>query len=574
MTPILEVQDLTFRYTGRKRPALRHVSLRLERGESLLVLGPSGGGKSTLALCLNGAIPHFVDGELTGRVEIDGRNTRTTPVAELAQKVGIVFQDPDAQFCMLVVEEEVAFGLENLAVPRDEMDARIVEALNWVGLADKRREPIERLSGGQKQRLALACVPAQRPDALVFDEPTAQLDPAGVSEVIDVLQRLRAEARHSLVIIEHRLDDVMPLVDRTLVLSQLGEVLADGPPRSVLQIHGASLAEAGIWIPQVSEVALALAARGLQVEPFPLTVQEAAQALRPHASRLTSRVIDTASAAPPHGHTVFDLRGLTYTYPGAATPAVRDIALQLHDGELTAIVGENGAGKSTLARLVAGIIRPPNGTVRLRGTDLRTLRLPEIARQVGYVFQYPEHQFVGRSVLDDVAYGLRRAGVQEAQAREQARRTLEDFGLAELAPAHPFTLSGGEQRRLSVAAMLVLGQQALFLDEPTFGQDRRSAGQLLDKLSHLAEAGRCIVAITHDMRLVAERASRTVAMADGTIVFEGPPRALFSRSEVLTRARLRPPPVWQLGEALGLSEPPLRVEEFAPRLGRTEVATQ
>ncbi|HET6318333.1 MAG TPA: ABC transporter ATP-binding protein, partial [Chloroflexota bacterium] len=223
MTRSLQVLDLSFKYRGRKRPALRNVSFTLERGESLLVLGPSGGGKSTLALCLNGAIPRFVDGDLSGRVAIDGHDTRDTEMAELAQKVGLVFQDPEAQFCMLVVEEEVAFGLENLAVPRYEMDARIAEALAWVGLGEQRYEPIERLSGGQKQRLALACVLAQGPEILVFDEPTAQLDPAGAAEVIDLLRRLRTEGRHSLVIVEHRLDDLMPLVDRALVLSHAGE---------------------------------------------------------------------------------------------------------------------------------------------------------------------------------------------------------------------------------------------------------------------------------------------------------------------------------------------------------------
>ncbi len=551
MTFTLEAHDLTFKYRGRKKPALQNVSFTLQRGESLLVLGPSGSGKSTLALCLNGAIPRFLDGDLSGRVAIDGRDTRDTPMAELAQQVGIVFQDPEAQFCMLVVEEEVAFGLENLAVARHEMDARIAEALAWVGLSDQRDEQIERLSGGQKQRLALACVLAQRPEILVFDEPTAQLDPVGAAEVTDLLRRLRAEGRHSLVIVEHRLDDLMPLVDRALVLSHAGEVVADGPPRDVLSRHARALADTGVWIPQVSELAVALAARGCPVARFPLTVDEAVQTLQPLVAQLPQG--GAAAANKPPGEAVFDVDGLTFRYLSASSPAVSDVRLQLRAGEFAAIVGENGAGKSTLARLLAGIIKPPRRTVRLRGVDIRNLKLPEVARQVGYVFQYPEHQFIGRSVLEDVAYGLRRAGMSAAAACEIGQRMLDDFGLGDLAQAHPFTLSGGEQRRLSVAAMLVLGQHSLFLDEPTLGQDRRGADSLLDRLAMLADSGRCIVAITHDMRI----------MAEGAVIFDGPPRKLFAQTEVLHRARLRPPPIWLLGERLGLPRAPLSISEMS-----------
>jgi energy-coupling factor transport system ATP-binding protein len=564
MTSAIEVQHLTFRYHGRKRPALRDVSLRLDRAESLLILGPSGCGKSTLALCLNGAIPHFVEGELTGSVRIEGRDTREQNMPRLAQKVGIVFQDPEAQFCMLVVEEEVAFGLENLAVPRDEMDARIAEALAWVGLTEQRFDHIERLSGGQKQRLALACVLAQRPEVLVFDEPTAQLDPAGAAEVVELLQRLRADGRHSLVIVEHRLDDLMPLIDRTLVLNHEGEVVTEGAPREVMERWSGWLSSAGVWVPHVSELAVALRSREVTVEPFPLTVSEATQAVSQIAP-----VQQPATLPVPHlplaRDGVFEVRGLTFGY-ARWEQVLHDLTFDLNAGELTAIVGENGAGKSTLARLLSGVLKPPSATIRLHGTDLRSMRLPEIARQVGYVFQYPEHQFIGRTVVEDVAYGLRRAGVAEPQARERAMRMLEEFGLAALAEAHPYSLSHGEQRRLSVAAMLVLGQRALFLDEPTFGQDRRSADILLDKLDHLVQAGHCIVAITHDMRLVAERADRVLAMSDGAIIFDGSPRALFSAPEVLARARLRPPPLWQLGERLGLPRPPLRISEFVDRL--------
>jgi energy-coupling factor transport system ATP-binding protein len=562
----IEVDNLSFRYLGRRKPALSGVSFQLGVGESLLVLGPSGCGKSSLALCLNGAIPQFIDGEMQGRVLVHGRDTRLASMAELAQRVGIVFQDPETQFCMLTVEEEVVFGLENLAVPRAEMDARISRALQWVGLADRRRDSIEHLSGGQKQRLALACVLAQDPQVLIFDEPTAQLDPAGAAEVVAIIDRLRQAERHTLIVIEHRLDDIMHLFDRTLVLDQAGQVVANGAPRQVLNAYAAWLAEAGVWVPQVSELGVALRELGLGVPSLPLSIPEAAEALRPLAPRLANPPLeadaDATEADRARVRPLIELDGLTYRYPRAEQPTLDDVRLLLWPGQLAAVVGANGAGKSTLARNVVRILEPPTGRVRLNGTDVNHMRLADVTQHVGYVFQYPEHQFIGRSLLEDVAFGLRRAGRVEAEAKRLAQSMLDSFGLAHLAAEHPYSVSHGEQRRLSVAAMLVLDQPALFVDEPTFGQDRRNSLLLLDRLSSLAQAGRCIVAITHDMRMVAEAAQRVIIMIEGRIAFDGSQRAMFRDAGLMQRARLRPPPLWELSQRLGLPEPFVRVADL------------
>lgn len=540
---------------------MKGISFAVPRGGSLLVLGPSGCGKSTLGLCLNGAIPHFIEGELLGRARIGGRDTRDGSMADLAQRVGVVFQDPDAQFCMLTLEDEVAFGLENLAVPRSEMDRRIDEALDMVRLRDRRRDRIERLSGGQKQGLALACVLAQRPDVLVFDEPTAQLDPVGAAEVVALIGRLRTEGRQTLVIIEHRLDELMPLVDDVLVLSETGEVVANGAPRTLLRQWGGWLSAAGVWVPQVSELASRLAEYDVRLDPFPLTIDEAVLALRPHVDVLAPFA---AAAEPVIGEglePLLQVHDLSFTHPHSERPALSHIDLNVRLGELAVIVGANGAGKTTLARHLVRILLPPPGSVRLRGADLSCLDGAEVARSVGYVFQYPEHQFVGRSVQDDVAFGLLRSGLSEEIALARAQAMLAEFGLGRLARAHPFALSHGEQRRLSVAAMLVLGQRGLLLDEPTFGQDRRNADLLLDKLVGLAADGRAIVAISHDMRLVAERAVRAIAMSAGQIIFDGTPGALFTDATLLRRARLRPPPITDVSQRLGLASPWLGVGE-------------
>jgi energy-coupling factor transport system ATP-binding protein len=488
-------------------------------------------------------------------------------MAEMAQRVGVVFQDPEAQFCMLQLEDEVAFGLENLAVPQADMDERIDEALGWVGLGERRTKRIEHLSGGEKQRLALACVLAQRPDVLVFDEPTAQLDPAGAAEVVRMLARLRRRGQHTLIIIEHRLDDLMPLVDDVLVLNQSGEMVAHGPPREVLADWGSWLASAGVWVPQVSELATTLADRGILVDPFPISIDEAVAALRPVAQRLDSgRPVPSTSLDVAETTLLIETHDLTFRYEPATKPILNHVSVKFHTGELTAIVGPNGAGKSTLARHLVRILPPATDTVFLRQTDISHMSVADAAKAVGYVFQYPEHQFVGRSVMDDVAFGLRRAGFPEPEALRIAGKFLVKFGLDRLAEAHPYSLSYGEQRRLSVAAMLAVGQQGLFLDEPTFGQDRRNASSLLDELAALVDEGRAIVAITHDMRLVAERAQRSIVMLDGKLIFDGTPAALFADAGLLRRAGLRPPPITEVGFRLGLAPPILSVDDLVRAL--------
>jgi energy-coupling factor transport system ATP-binding protein len=326
------------------------------------------------------------------------------------------------------------------------------------------------------------------------------------------------------------------------------------------------LAEAGVWVPQVSELATSLAARGTPLEPFPLSVDEAASALHEASLiELGARLADGGE------HPVFaSAQHLSYRYPGSNHDALRDVSLEIRTGEVTAIVGANGAGKSTLARHFVRILRPPPGCMWLAGNDVSRLTAAEVARSVGYVFQYPEHQFIGRSVLDDVAFGLRRAGASPAEANRAAQALLEEFGLERVAQAHPFALSHGEQRRLSVAAMLALGQQGLFLDEPTFGQDRRNAYLLFRKMRSLADEGRAVVPITHDMRLVAEVAQRAIVMSAGRILFDGPPAVLFSHADLLSEAALRPPPITALGQRLGLSEPVLAVEQLARLLAPME----
>ncbi|MEX1071031.1 MAG: energy-coupling factor transporter ATPase [Anaerolineales bacterium] len=573
---IIEVNALSVKYPGRKQPVLRELSLQVNQGETLLLLGPSGSGKSTLALTLNGLVPQSIGEVLGGGVRVHGMDTQEHAVAELAQQVGIVFQDPDTQFATMKVEDEVVFGLENLRQSPEQMESRLQRALEEVDMLPARQRPVWALSGGEKQRVALASLLAMHPSVLVFDEPTANLDPVGTQAVFALLAELKSRGKHTLILIEHKLDELMHLVDRVVVLDARGQLLADGPPRKVFSERGLELKELGVWMPQVSLLALALQKRGQRPDSFPITIGEAVKVMR--AWKTTTRNDLGAREQEPSTkkETAFDVRDLSFSY--GETPALNGVSLQVERGDFLAIVGANGAGKTTLAKHLIGILTPPAGSVYLNGKDLNNIPAKKLASQVGYVFQNPEHQFVTESVFDEIAYGLRVMGEVDDKVNERTEHLLTMFGLARYAKANPFTLSFGEKRRLSVAAMLAMGQQTLILDEPTFGQDERNAAALLNLLDELNAEGKTIIVVTHDMRVVAEYARQVAVMAAGELIFAGKPRDLFSQPELLARARLNQPPLARLAALLAQHSPQfaecLTMQDFLALGNGEKVATQ
>jgi energy-coupling factor transporter ATP-binding protein EcfA2 len=553
---MIQIQALSVKYPGRKRPVLNEVSLEVKKGETLLVLGPSGSGKSSLALTLNGLIPHSIGEILNGRVLVETMDTQDKPVAELAQHVGIVFQDPDSQFATMKVEDEIVFGLENLRVPAEQMDAKVELALSQVGMQHARHRPVAALSGGEKQRIALAALLAMQPQVLVFDEPTANLDSVGTQQVFALLAELKARGQHTLVLIEHKLDELMHLVDRVLVLNAEGRVIANAEPRQVFDELGAELKELGVWMPQVSLLAHELRANGARISQFPITLGEAVKSLSPVLSKVVEKSkTDQDQSEDSRSSAIFEVRDLSFSY--GSMPALHHATLHIERGDFLAIVGPNGAGKSTLAKHLIGLLTPPLGSVYFDGVDLDRISTKELAHRVAYVFQNPEHQFVTESVADEVAYGLRVMKMSEPEVIAQSTQLLEMFGLAKYAKANPFTLSHGEKRRLSVAAMLAMGQDVLILDEPTFGQDERNAAALMALLSRLNEDGKTIIMITHDMRLVAEYAHKVAVMLDGSVRFSGRPSELFRQSELLASAHLNLPPLARLTALLGTRYPQL-----------------
>ncbi|WP_335988763.1 ABC transporter ATP-binding protein [Glycomyces sp. MUSA5-2] len=471
MIPV-EFRGFAWRHAGRRAQAVTDVDLRVEPGERVLLLGPSGSGKSTLLAALAGLLTDDA-GDQDGDVLLDGK-----PAADQRGRVGILFQDPETQLVMARAGDDVAFGLENQAVPRGEIWPRVHDALRAVGFPYGPDRDTHALSGGEQQRLALAGVLARRPELILLDEPTANLDPQGAQDVRDALRTALADSGATLIVVEHRVADILDLVDRVIALGPGGRLLADGPAARVLAEHGETLAAQGVWVPNA-----------------PL----------PHR--------------PPGTPGDLALRAddLALTHPGALQPALDGVSFDLRAGELLAVTGPNGAGKSTLALLAGGLARPDRGAATVPGERRPLHRLParRLAVRVGSVFQDPEHQFVAPTVRDELAFGPRQAGWAADRIDARVSELLERLRLAPLAAANPHTLSGGEARRLSVASALAAAPGVLLLDEPTFGQDRRTWGELVDLTAGIRDEGTALLAVTHDRDFAAALGARELVLKDG-----------------------------------------------------------
>jgi energy-coupling factor transporter ATP-binding protein EcfA2 len=562
---IVDLRDITYTYEGETSPVINGVSLRVEPGEFVLILGPSGCGKSTLLNVLNGTIPHTLRGELGGHAVVCGKSVPDTKVTNFATEVGMVFQDPEAQIINTRVRDEVCFGLENLCRPADEIMARQAEALAYVGLPDAGDLSIFDMSGGQKQRVSIAAVLAARPRLLVLDEPTANLDPAGMAEVFAVLHRLNREFGTTIVMVEHRVDELADRVTRVIMMDR-GEVVFDGKPRAAFarrregHSEEAETIATSAWFPQVSEFALELAtAAGIAVAPdvMPLNVTEAVVFAEGVMARglvqSTAKPAAPESAAP--GEKLLSIRDLTFGYT-RERPVLKNVSLELETRSIVALLGQNGSGKTTLARALIGINPVERGTVYLGDRDISDLGPREISAEIGYVFQNPDHQFVTDQIDEEVAYGLKVRGYAEDFIARRVDEVLDIVDLARYRHRSPFNLSLGERRRLSVATMLVLEPRLLVLDEPTIGQDHERAQHLMRLMDRLRERyGTTILMITHDVRLVAEWADRAIALRGGGIAFDGKPEALFAQADLLKESALLPPPIFEVSKALAKTHP-------------------
>jgi len=547
----IEIRGLTFTYKDQTDgKALDGIDLDIAQGEFLMILGPSGAGKSTLANCLNGIIPNMVRGKYEGSVTLNGKDPAKQMVSHMARDIGLVFQDFENQLFSTNVRLEIAFSSENFSVPREEMDSIIDEMLQLIGLEGfDNREPAT-LSGGQKQRLVIGSVLAGRPKILCMDEPTTDLDPIGKIEVFNLAGRLRQTGGITLIVIEHETEEAL-YADRLLLMKE-GKIYKLGPAGDLLRDIQA-FNECGVMPLQVP--AFFHQYGGKKPAVLPLTPQDGLEAFRQYniiirQDRHEELCRRDAEREQSYGDVLIDVKNLSYAYP-SGTPALSDVTLQVREGEFLAIVGHNGSGKTTLVKHFNGLLKPSSGSAIVCGKDTRDHTIFDLGRDVGFVFQNPDHQIFSENIYDEVVFSPKLRGVPESELKERVTEALHAVDLDGYEEQDPFTMSKGIRQRIAVASVLSARPRVIILDEPTTGLDYREQRKMMGLVKHLNETGHTVIIITHTMWVVAEYAHRVAVMNRGKLIMYGPTREVFSDDATLRTHSLRTPHIAELSSGLG-----------------------
>jgi len=545
---IATFDKVSYMYPRSAAPVLRDISLEIRKGELLGLIGPSGAGKTTLCLALNGIVPQFYGGRFFGAVNVAGLDTLEHPISTLARYVGIVLENPETQVTATSVENEIAFALENLKVPRDEILARIPRVLEAVRLEGMEHRHPQELSGGQKQRLAIAAMLAVRPSLLVLDEPTSQLDPVGAHEVFRTVQELNRELGVTIVMASHAAEELAEYADR-LVLLNAGQIVDDGPPVK-LYTQVELMQQLHLRPPGVTRTFHYLRKAGFSIPELPVTLNQGIAAIKPLATACHRQASEGQLApAPRDGRPLVSVTHLTHTYDDG-TQALRDISLDIHRGEYVLITGQNGAGKSTLVRHFLRLLLPTDGEVRIDGVPTRDLSINALARRVGYVAQNPDNQIFNTTVEQEIAFALRYLDMATGEIRSRTERSMAAMGLQDVRDRHPLSLPRGERARVVIAAILALDPEVVIFDEPTTGQDYQGARTILKLTRQLHNAGKTVIVITHHLYLMAEYAERVIVMGKGTLLRDAPIRVVFHETDLLASTYLTPPQAVQLAQAL------------------------
>ena len=556
--PIISFKNFSFQYRAQKKPTLHDINLDIYSGERVLIAGPSGSGKSTLAACINGLNPFSNPGECTGSLTVDGVDAPNSSIFELSAHVGTVLQDPDGQFIGLTVGEDIAFALENSCVPQKEMHEITRHAAELVGIENRLDHAPHELSGGQKQRVSLAGVMVDQVKILMFDEPLASLDPATGKQAIELIDEIQKKTDTTVLIIEHRLEDVLwRNVDR-IVLVNGGTILADLRPDELLS--GSLLAENGIREPLY---VTALRYAGVELTPDK------------HPAHVDGLVLDDADtqklrdwftarprpAAQPEREPLLEVKGLSFGYQ-KGQQTLRDVSFSIGKGEMVSIVGRNGAGKSTLSKLICGFETPDAGEIFLNGKPLAEENIRRRAQHIGYVMQNPNQMISKTMIYEEVALGLQRSGLTEEQIREKVEATLRVCGLYPFRNWPISALSFGQKKRVTIASVLVLDPELILLDEPTAGQDFRHYTDIMEFLRGLNARGVTVVMITHDMHLMLEYTRRALVFCDGRLIADRTAAAVLCDPALVEQAALKETSLYTLANRCGIAPAQEFVERF------------
>jgi len=579
--PVIHITNLTYTYPSEQK-ALEDISLDVYPGEYLAVVGANGAGKTTLCMFLNGVIPNVIGGRVAGSVFICGMDTFEHHVYDIAQNVGLVLQDPESQLFSADVRSEIAFSAENRGIPRAEILSRMQDVLKIVRLEELAGRLSDELSGGQKQRLAIAANLIVRPQILVADEPTSQLDPIGKEEVFATLSSLNKEYGMTVVIASHDVDEIVRYADRVIVLDH-GRIILEGKPDQIFR-EVETLDRVYVHVPDLARLSNVLKINGNH--PLSLSVPQAVEQLkewlcsRPPNEREATRdpAIPAAPAKPEtrpdsrpedREQPEVDVRDISYTYPGSTAPAVSQISFTIPKGQFVGIIGQNGGGKTTIMKCLVGLIRPSQGEIRLAGQPLARQKVGEIATQIGLILQNPDTQLFCMSVEEEIRFGLQNLKLDPEEVDRRLEEALSITGLADHRSLYPFKLSLGDRRKVAVASIVAMRPQVLIFDEPLTGQDHKGRYELTNLAAALHKAGHTVLMISHDMELVATFTERTLVVGKGQLLVDAPTQEVFDHLDILRGTFIDPPEIIRLAQALrpaGLPAGLLSIDQVADEL--------
>jgi len=554
---VIEFHNFSFKYHSQKNPTLKNIHLNIYEGEKVLIVGPSGSGKSTIGHCINGLIPFSYKGEMTGSLKVMGQETKELNIFALSKMVGTVLQDPDGQFIGLTVGEDIAFALENDCTPQKEMFEIVKDASKMVEMDDYLPASVHHLSGGQKQRVSLAGVMVDKVDILLFDEPLANLDPATGKYAMALIDKIQKETNTTVVIIEHRLEDVLYRhVDRIIVVND-GSIVADMSPDQLLTTN--ILEETNIREPLYIK-AVKYAGCELTEDMHPADFNQFKADLC--RKNLLEWFEDSNPKTPSkEGKTILELKNISFSYsPGHET--IKDVSFSINKGEMVSIVGKNGAGKSTITKLICGFEKPSSGSILFNGKDITNETIKERSLKIGMVMQNPNHMISKHMIFDEVALGLKVRGVAEAEIKERVDNTLKICGLYPFRNWPISALSFGQKKRVTIASILVLEPDIIILDEPTAGQDFRHYTDIMEFLVQLNRQGVTIMMITHDMHLMLEYTERAIVFAEGRKIADDSAVNVLSDIDIIKQANLKETSLYNLALKTGIPEPRKFVERF------------